>query len=122
MYGDEMLADEGEFVAVRAAKQGVSVVAERWEAMPHTFALLMVGSEPSRRGFRRWAGFCEAIAGGREVETRGVWVEARTLRERDVVVEQVPALEDEEVRGRMREAMEKRHLGVEGETKILPKL
>lgn len=121
-YGEEMLADENRIFATRAAKQGVRVVSEQWEAMPHCFALILLGSPMSKRCFKAWTGFYKAVVTGEEVETRAVWLQAKTLKEVEVEIEGLATLGDEEMRERMEQAREARHLGTEGEAKILPKL
>lgn len=121
-YGEEMLADEVQVVASRAAKQGVTVVSEQWEAMPHCFAMILLGTPMSKTAFRNWAAFCQDVVNGEPVETRGLWIEARTGREKEVDVESLCRMSDAEVRGRMEAAKAARHLGIEGEGKLLPKL
>ncbi|MCJ1376668.1 hypothetical protein MMC20_007913 [Loxospora ochrophaea] len=128
-YGQEMLVDEGKIAARRASRQGVPVVWEEWEAMPHTFALIFGGSEFGKEYFRHWAAFAKRVVGeGRKggteaVVTSGKWVEAKTLKEKEVDVGGLlPELTDEEVDRLMGEGMVKRSKGIEGEAKVLPKL
>jgi len=121
-YGEEMLTDEIKSVAARAAKQGVRVVSEQWEAMPHCFAMILLGSPMSKRCFKDWTDFYMQVVKGQEVKTRGLWFEAKTEKESEVNVEELAVLDDEEVKKRMDSAREARHLGKEGEAKILPKL
>ena len=117
-----MLLDEGKHVARKAARQGVNVVWEQWEAMPHCFALILLWSPMSKRALRDWADFCKSVVekGGEEIESKGLWFEAKTGREVDIDVREMEAVGDEEVRRRMAEAREARHLGKEGEAKMLP--
>ncbi len=117
-----MLTDEIKSVAARAAKQGVRVVSEQWEAMPHCFAMILLGSPMSKRCFKDWTDFYMQVVKGQEVKTRGLWFEAKTEKESEVNVEELAVLDDEEVKKRMDSAREARHLGKEGEAKILPKL
>lgn len=127
-YGEEMLADEGKFIASRAAEQGVTVVWEQWEAMPHCFPLILLGSPVSKKFFRDWADFCINAVGegpekeGAKLETRGTWFEAKTMKEKEVSVRKLSAIGDEEVKRRMQECRDARHLGIDGEGKMLPKL
>ena len=123
-YGEEMLADEGKVIAARAAKQGVPVVWEQFEAMPHCFGLLLEGLEASKRCFKDWASFCEAVGGGKseKLETRGTWFAAKTGKEKGVDVDALGIWSEEEVKGKMDAAREARHLGEEGEAKALPQL
>ena len=121
-YGEEMLSDEIQHVAARAAQQGVPVVSEQWEAMPHCFALMLLGSPMSKRCFADWTYFCNVVAKGVEPSTRGLWFEAKTQKETEVDVAALAPISDEEVRERMERARTARDLGVEGEAKVLPKL
>lgn len=121
-YGEEMLTDENQVVAARAAKQGVVVISEQWEAMPHCFALIFLGSLMSKRSLNDWAGFCNQVVEGKEVKTGGIWFQAKSLKETEADVKSLTAMTDEEVKSRMEMSKEARHLGNEGEAKILPKL
>ncbi|KAL2355408.1 alpha/beta hydrolase fold-domain-containing protein [Cryomyces antarcticus] len=120
--GEEMLTDEDAFVAARAAAQGVTVVWEQYEAMPHCFAMMFDGLETSRRCMAGWGRFAQACVESPEaVRTGGTLVEARTAREREVDVGGISGYSFEEVRGFMERAREKRLLGWEREGKSLPK-
>ncbi|KAK3167450.1 hypothetical protein OEA41_010577 [Lepraria neglecta] len=122
LYGEEMLADEAKIIATRAARQGVAVVSEQWEAMPHCFAMIFLGSPMAKRCFADLTSFCKVVIKGVEPETRGLWFEVKTQKETEVEVEELAVIGDEEVRERMARAREARDLGIEGEAKILPKL
>ena len=121
-YGEEMLVDEGKVVAAKAAKQGIPVLWEQSEAMPHCFALLLEGLEVSKRCFKDWATFCDAVGGGKNetVQTRGTRFAAKTGKERGMNVEAIGIWTDEEVKEKMDAAREARHFGEEGEAKALP--
>jgi len=121
-YGEEMLADEIRCVAAKAAKQGVRVVSEQWEAMPHCFPMILLGSPMSKRCFKDWTEFYMQVVKGEEVKTRGLWFQAKTQVETGVDVEDLANVADEEVKRRMDSAREARHLGEEGEAKMMPKL
>ena len=121
-YGEEMLADELQVVASKAAKQGVTVVSEQWEAMPHCFAVILLGSPMSKKTFQSWATFCQEAVKGEQIRTRGLWIEAKTGNEKEVEVIDICKISDREVKERMEAAKAARHLGSEGEGKILPKL
>lgn len=52
------------------------------------------------------AEFIKTVGEGKEVQTKGAWVEAKTLKESEVdVLELAAELEDEEVERKMREAV-----------------
>ena len=121
-YGEEMLTDEVQTVASNAAKQGVEIVSEQWEAMPHCFAVLLLGSPMSKKAYRNWAAFCRDAVKGDTVRTKGLWIEAKTGKEKEVEVESMGRTSDEEVKERMEAAKASRFFGIEGEGKMLPKL
>ncbi|KAL8732896.1 MAG: hypothetical protein Q9166_002497 [cf. Caloplaca sp. 2 TL-2023] len=127
-YGEEMLADEGKAVASLAAKQGVAVIWEQTEAMPHCFFLIFEHLEASKIGFKNWAAFCARVAGGTRgeeralLQTKGTWFAAKTCKETDIDVRSLAVCSQEEVAERMRSAKKARMQGKEGEGKILPKL
>lgn len=121
-YGEEMLADEVQVVASKAAKQYVTVVSEQWEAMPHCFALILLGSSMSKKAYQKWAAFCRDAVKGETIGTRGLWIEAKTGKEKEFEVKDSCKISDGEVRERMEAAKVARYSGSEGEGKILPKL
>ena len=121
-YGEEMLADETQVVAARASRQGVRVIAEQWEAMPHCFAMIFLGSPMSKKCFTDLTNFCKVVVKGVEPETRGLWIAAKTQKETEVEVERLAVIGDDDLEERMKRAREARDLGLEGEAKILPKL
>lgn len=121
--GEEMLTDEDKVVAARAAKQGVQVVWEQYEAMPHCFAMMLEGLEGSRMCFASWAKFCrDVVERPGEVKTEGWFIKAKTLERNSVDVKSLSEFTDEEVRKRMQEATRKRIEGLEGEAKVQPML
>ncbi|KAI4246798.1 MAG: hypothetical protein L6R40_001827 [Gallowayella cf. fulva] len=107
-YGEERLADEGKAVASLAAKQGVTVIWEQYEAMPHVFLLLLDYLRASKQGLGHWAAFCTEVAGG------AISTKATTLATKGTC--------REEVRERMQSAKQARMEGKEGEAQMLPKL
>lgn len=121
-YGEEMQADEIQILASRAVSQGVKVVSEQWEAMPHCSALIFLGSPMSKQSYADWALFCNGVVKGEEVETKGWFFEIKTARRREIDLGRLHVLGEKEVRERMEEAREARHLEKEGEAKLLPKL
>ena len=122
-YGEETLVDEGKVVAAKAVAQGVHMVWEQWEAMPHCFGMIFEGLGASKKCFGEWAAFCDAVGGrkrGEGMETRGVCFTAKTGMETQIDVRALGVWSDEEVKAKMDAAREARHLGMEGEAKILP--
>ena len=106
-FGEEMMADEGKFVAQRAAQSGVSVVWEQYGAMPHCFAQLSPLNRlpQSQKVFAKWADFCRAcVANPKAIETKGTFTLADDMRERSVDVKDLLDLRVEEVKRRMDKA------------------
>jgi len=117
-----MLTDEIKVLASRAAQQGAKVAFEQYQAMPHCFAMLLPSLATSEKCVKSWAGFARGAVEGREVETKGVWVEARTGKEEGRSVEGLcEGLPMEEVCRLVREVKGKRMAGYEGEGKGMVK-
>ncbi|KAL9602359.1 MAG: hypothetical protein Q9219_001925 [cf. Caloplaca sp. 3 TL-2023] len=125
VYGEEMMADEGKSVASVAANQGVTVIWEQYEAMPHCFSMIFDQLEAGRRAIKDWADFCTAVAGelaGQGLETKGTWFAAKTCKETNVDVGSLAVCSQEEAIERMKSTTAARMRGEEGEGKIMPKL
>ncbi|KAL8670496.1 MAG: hypothetical protein Q9168_004978 [Polycauliona sp. 1 TL-2023] len=130
--GEELLADEGKAVASLAAKQGVPVIWEQYEAMPHCFPMLLDYLEAGRKAFKNWATFCATVGGGAGsdddneeaagLETKGTWFAAKTCKETAVEVQSLAVCSPEEVAEKMKSAIRARMQDKEGEAKIMPKL
>ena len=122
--GEELLTDEDAIVAGRAARQGAPVRWEQFEAMPHCFAMILEGLAASRKCIELWAeGIKEMVENKDELETRGRWWRAKTLKESALDVKGLGnGWSEDEVLGWMKAAREKRREGWEREGKNLPKL
>ncbi|KAL2131378.1 hypothetical protein VTI74DRAFT_5160 [Chaetomium olivicolor] len=82
--GWELLADEDKFMAHKMWREGVCVVFEEYEAMPHCFGLVFPQLAGARRCLEGWAGFIKGVVeGGKEGvgESRFLTVRARKLDE-----------------------------------------
>jgi acetyl esterase/lipase len=105
--GTELLTDEDKYVAMRAAQQGVKVVFEQYETMPHCFAMLLNTLGGARRFFEGWTGFISAaVERPDEIKTSGVVIKAKTLQEVPVNVEELCTDSFEVVVGRMRKRVQ----------------
>ena len=118
--GQEMLADEIGIVAAKAARQDVRVVFEQWEAMPHCFALMLLGSPMSKRSFNDWRNFCAEVVEGKPINSKRVWFDARSQKMKELDISDLEIMGEAEVKERMDKAKEARHLGDEGEAKAMP--
>ena len=122
-YGQEMLADEGRATAKLAAIQGVSVVWEEWEAMPHCFAHLLAWLPQSKSCFAQWAGFCEsAVEVPSGIQTKGTWYAAKPGKQHDVDVHNLQVCSQEEIALRMNAARDDRAGGHRAGVYVQPKL
>jgi len=101
--GQELLSDEGIYVAMKMARQGVKVIFDEFEAMPHCFAMIMPNLENSRKCFDLWSGFIKAAVEDPEsIKTRGLRYNAKTLEATEVDVLTMSPFTDEEVIMRMK--------------------
>ena len=122
-YGTECLTDEGRIVARRTAQQGGSVIWQEYEAMPHCFSLIFEHLPGGVKCFESWVQFMKDVVEGRPIQTHGLFIAAKTLKETSVNVMGLLAdVSDTDVDGLMIEARMKRSTGEEGEAKVLPRL
>jgi acetyl esterase/lipase len=89
MWGDELLTDEGGVMASRMVKDGVTIIAEHFEAMPHCFALLFGDTATGKRCFDAWGQFCTDVVKKNPLKTKGTYITAKILEERDFYVDQL---------------------------------
>ena len=83
--GEEMVADEGAIIAQQAARQGVRVIWEQFEGMPHCFPYFLTWLPQTARFFEDWAKFCkQCVEGAGDLGVRGGFIEARGIRSRPV--------------------------------------
>lgn len=121
--GEEMLADEGALFAKRLVKQGIKVVWEQYEAMPHCFAMLFQGHPSGRMFFTEWAKFIKMVADKpSEVNTQGHWVTARKLQRVEVDIAALTKLDDDEALAMMKQAQDRRIKRLDREGKALSRL
>lgn len=81
--GWELLADEDKFMAAKLHSQGVSIIWEEFEGMPHCFAMILTENPMAKRCFGAWTGFIKTVAetGPSSIETAFTTVKAKTLQE-----------------------------------------
>lgn len=77
--GEEKLTDEIKIFAQKAVRDGVPVVWEQYEAMPHCFALLLEGTAEAAAYFEGWKRFVRGISERKSVETNGEFIEAKSV-------------------------------------------
>ncbi|KAE8453756.1 hypothetical protein EG329_009267 [Mollisiaceae sp. DMI_Dod_QoI] len=102
--GEELLTDEDKYVAMKAASQGVPVVFEQYETMPHCFAMVISDLAASRKFFTNWAAFItQVVEHPEEIKTKGMKIAPKTLKETEVDVLTLSTFKEEEVMTRMRD-------------------
>ncbi|KAL7622268.1 hypothetical protein AAE478_007772 [Parahypoxylon ruwenzoriense] len=96
--GWECLTDESKYLVSRLVADGVRVVFEEYQAMPHVFALVVPALAESRRCLDGWAGFIKAACEDpASIEPSYKMVAAKTLREADVDVQTLTPFTEEQV-------------------------
>ncbi|KAK1249040.1 hypothetical protein MKX07_002556 [Trichoderma sp. CBMAI-0711] len=91
--GWEILAYEDKALAMKLFADGVPLVFEEYEAMPHVFALFLSHAPASRRCFESWASFIRrSVQDPTSIETSATSIKARTLEETSLKFEEL--LED----------------------------
>ena len=83
LLGEEKLADCINLIAQRATAQGVKVVWQQFEAMPHIFPLLLQKMPQAQICYEHWANFCtQCVEEPGKVKSTGTLVDCKTLHER----------------------------------------
>lgn len=100
--GGERLADGAKFLAQNAARQGVVVIWEEYEAMPHLWLLLFTNWPQTQRCWSHWARACTSFAKGTPVSSSGSRVEVESLRSIEVDVFALTDLSMDDVQDYMR--------------------
>ncbi|KAI0602142.1 alpha/beta hydrolase fold-domain-containing protein [Biscogniauxia sp. FL1348] len=102
--GWECLADEDRYLAAKLRRDGVPVVFEEYEAMPHVFAAVLPKLRESRRCLEGWARFISdavavaaAAAGGTPVKSTYTTIQAKTLKEVPIDPESLSPFSEEDV-------------------------
>jgi acetyl esterase/lipase len=107
MAGEGLLADEDKIVAVRAAEQGVTVVWEQYEAMPHVFHEIFPDLKASARCIDSVGRFARNCVEGC-VEGSAIWIAMKTGNELPVEMAKLTLLEWEYAVTRMKDARSRR--------------
>lgn len=103
--GEELVTDECKIVAQRAAQQGVPVVWEQYEAMPHCFALMLSWLRASHMSYTGWMSFVRmAVESPDAIETTGHYIAAHTLKRSQVDVRALTSISHEDVATQMESA------------------
>lgn len=101
--GWEILALEDKFFAKKLRGQGLTVVFEEYEGMPHCFALILDRIPSAARCFEGWAGFIRDAVERGSVTSKAVGVKAKTLEEAELDFEDLSDDTEESIRARVQE-------------------
>ena len=106
--GEELTTDYGKVLAQQAAGQGVKVVWEQYEALPHRFPFLPVISQSiqARRCYDSWARFCRnCVTAPGAVVSGGTFIDFRNGKERDAPLQHLLPFSVEEAHKMLYEEM-----------------
>jgi hypothetical protein len=105
--GWELLADEDKFMARKLDNDGVTVVFEEYEAMPHCFAMILKRIPGARRCFQSWAEFIQAAVDDPEsIGSKATMIKARTLEEIPLDLASISDFSPEDMRERVHTQVE----------------
>ncbi|KAL9105572.1 MAG: hypothetical protein Q9227_009273 [Pyrenula ochraceoflavens] len=90
--GQERLADSSMLIAQTAARQGVCVMWNQYEAMPHCWPLFLPKLPHSQHVLRKWGQACRAMIEGGKLVTKGSWISLEDLGSIDVDVRNLTRL------------------------------
>ncbi|KAK8045277.1 Esterase [Apiospora rasikravindrae] len=97
--GWECLADEDKWFVSKLVKDGVAVVFEEYEAMPHVFAAILEKAPQSARCFDGWAKFISQACGSpQEIRSSFTTIKAKTMKEVDINVKNLSPFTEEDLR------------------------
>jgi acetyl esterase/lipase len=106
--GEELLTDECKVFAQKAARQGVTVVWEQYEAMPHCFAHILQGTLTSSQSLESYASFVtRAVQNPSEITTKGTFFAAKSLESSSVDVCNLNDTSEEDVLEGLKHAQDK---------------
>lgn len=104
--GWERLAYENKFMAQKLWRDGVTMVFEEYEAMPHCFAMTLLNLAESKRCMASWAGFIQrAVEDPRSLVSSATTVSAKTLEETPLEFDQLCHVSGETFRQRVVDAV-----------------
>lgn len=100
--GWEILALEDRYLARKLREDGVRIVFEEYEAMPHCFALILDKIPNATKCYERWAGFIrQAVEDVDGIQSQARTIKARTLEDVKLEFGGLSEVTDEEIRRRV---------------------
>lgn len=95
--GNETIEDETCILARRMREAGADVVFEGFEGMPHCYAIVAPHQPAGKKYWHSLAKFCNDVVGSGKIESKAIWVEPFSLKERHVDFDRLCELSDEKV-------------------------
>ena len=121
--GEEMVADEGAIIAQQAARQGVRVIWEQFEGMPHCFPYFLTWLPQTARCYQDWAKFCkQCVEGAGGLGVRNGFIEAQGLRSGPVDERNIGVVTVETAREAMAKGRERRQAQFEKQSQTKAKI
>ncbi|KAJ0286513.1 hypothetical protein Brms1b_002879 [Colletotrichum noveboracense] len=118
--GWELLADEDRYMARKLREDGVPVVFEEYEGMPHCFALILAKIPNAKRCFEGWTGFMKTVTSNPEsISSKATTVKAKSLEEVPREFVSLSTLSDEEIQKRV---LQKKDESLNSTPEAAPKL
>jgi hypothetical protein len=100
--GWELLADEDKYTASQFHRNGVPIVFEEYEAMPHCFALIFTQLPGSRRCFDKWSEFIRRVVEEPDkIQSSFTTIKAKSLREVEIDPDKLSPMTEQEMKGRI---------------------
>ncbi|KAM0341872.1 hypothetical protein ACHAPU_009808 [Fusarium lateritium] len=100
--GWEILAYEDKFFARKLEADGVRVVFEEYEGMPHCFAMMLRNAPATPRCYNGWAGFIRAaVEDPNKIESRAVMIKAKTCEEVPLRFDELSDASEEHIQRRV---------------------
>lgn len=90
--GQERLADSSKIIAQTAHNEGVSVLWDQYEAMPHCWMFFMTRFPHAKHLWKRWGRICSELILSPPSESHGNWIEVERLQESPVALEDLTPL------------------------------
>ncbi|KAF5020492.1 hypothetical protein F66182_7483 [Fusarium sp. NRRL 66182] len=100
--GWEILAYEDKFLARKLEAEGVRVVFEEYEGMPHCFAMLLRNTPATQRCYSGWAAFMrEAVEDPDKIKSRATMIKAKTCQELPLRFDELSDVSEEDIQQRV---------------------
>jgi acetyl esterase/lipase len=96
--GQERMADSAMVVAQTAASDGVCVLWDQYEAMPHCWPFIVPKMPHSAHVFERWGRACRDMVEQNDLRSRGSWFDVDKLRESSQDVSALTSLNPKEAK------------------------